>query len=58
MLIVSGTTSHEIYIDFTNSYTINEIIIDGNTEQVYKDEGYTQYWKVGIFEYDRESDWE
>jgi hypothetical protein len=46
-----GSTDHEINFDFTNSYTIVTIVIEGCKSSNCYDNGLDRYWKVGIYVY-------
>lgn len=49
---------NEINIDFTNSYTINLIVIDGITQNAFYNQGYSRFFYVGVYDYDSATDTE
>ena len=51
MLRAEGSTDHEINFDFTNSYTIVSIVIEGCKTGTCYNKGFDRYWKVGIYNY-------
>ena len=58
MLVVDGQKNHEINVDFTNFYTISFIMIEGDKSGTASVKYASRGWKVGVYEYDADSDWE
>ena len=57
-MAVDYTVDAEINIDFTNSYTINLIVIDGTTQIAHYDQGHNRFFYVGVYDYDSATDTE
>ena len=58
MLAVNAMPDIEINIDFTNSYTINLIVIDGTTKTGHYTQGGNRFFYVGVYDYDAVTDTE